>query len=152
MIMILLGVLCFIIPAVIWGLYLLAFRMRSMHAVGTIIDYHGDSETQAPVVEFQLPDGTKVTFTESTHTSEGIVEFLIDLISRFVMKKDLNTVNVLYDPNNPQKARVNNFTYFYFMPILMFAIGFCIILYAIPMFRDILTPIFDFIERFTRSL
>lgn len=150
--LIIVGALCFIIPSVIWGLYLLAFRMRSIQTVGTIIDYHGNSETTAPVVEFQLPDGTKVTFTEPTHTNETIFDMISDLFNKFVLKKDLNQVTVLYDPNNPQKARVNSFTYLYFMPVLLFAIGFCIILYAIPIFHDLLTPIFNFIDRLTDYL
>ncbi len=150
--LIIVGGLCFIVPSVIWGLYLLAFRMRSVQAVGTIVYYHGGSETTAPVVEFQLPDGTKVTFTEPTHTNTTMLDLVIDFIDGFVLKKDLSKVNVLYDPNNPQKARVHNFTYFYFMPILLFIIGSCIVLYAIPVFHGLLAPIFNFFDRLSKYL
>lgn len=150
--LIIVGGLCFIVPSVIWGLYLLAFRMRSAQAVGTIVDYHGDREVTAPVVEFQLPDGTKVTFTEPTHTNETFIDVISDLLNTFVLKKDINQVNVLYDPNNPQKARVNRFKYLYFFPFLLFIIGSCIILYAIPFFRDILAPIFNFLDLLSKNL
>jgi len=149
--MIFVGALCFIIPALIWGLYLLAFRMRSIETVGTIVNYVGNSETQAPVVEFQLPDSTKVTFT-GIYSSQNILEELFDAFLQHGLKKDPSQVRVLYDPNNPQKARINSFSNMYFVPVLLFVIGFCIILYAIPFFHDILAPIFNFIDRVSKFL
>ena len=153
-VIVLFGALCFIIPAIIWGLFILAFRMRSREAIGTIIDYdighseHG--EVSAPIVEFQLPDGTKITFTEPTHSNETILDVVSDLFSKFALKKDLNKVKVIYDPNNPQKARVNTFGNLYFMPALLFLIGAGIILYTIPAAREFFTPIFNFIDRITK--
>lgn len=154
--MIFVGALCFIIPSIVWGLFLLAFRLRSKEAVGTIVDYHTGQgeygEVSAPVVEFQLPDGKKITFTEKTHTNETIFDMIGGIFSKFVLKKDLNQVRVLYDPNNPEKARVNSFNYLYFMPVSMFVIGSCIILYAIPFFHDILAPILNFFDRLAKYL
>ena len=154
--MLIIGILCFIIPGIIWGLFLLAFRLRSKEAIGTIVDTHtGQGELgqiSAPIVEFQLPDGKKVTFTEKTHSNETIFDMIGSIFSKFVLKKDLNQVRVLYDPNNPEKARVNSFNYLYFMPVSLLLIGFCIILYAIPMFHDILAPILYFIDRLTKYL
>ncbi len=154
--LIIVGVLCFIIPSIVWGIFLLSFRLRSKEAIGIIIDYHtGQSEygqVFAPVVEFQLPDGKKITFTEKTHSNETIFDMIAGIFSKFVLKKDLNQVRVLYDPNNPEKARVNSFSYLYFMPASLLVIGFCIILYSIPIFHDILEPIFYFIDRLTEYL
>lgn len=154
--MIFVGVLCFVIPSIVWGLFLLAFRLRSKEAVGTIVDYHTGQgeygEVSAPVVEFQLPDGKKITFTEKTHTNETIFDMIGGIFSKFFLKKDLNQIRVLYDPNNPEKARVNSFNYLYFMPVSMFVIGSCIILYTIPFFHDIFAPILNFFDRLTKYL
>jgi hypothetical protein len=150
------AVLCFIVPSFIWALFLLINRLRSKEAIGTVIgqdaaSFEG-SELYAPIVEFQLPDGRKITFTEKMHSNENILDSLFNLFSKFVLKRDLDKVKVLYDPNNPQKARVNTFGNLYFMPAIIFAIGIFLILYAIPMFRDILDSIFSFIERLTKNL
>jgi len=151
--MIILAALCFIIPSIVWGIFILAFRIRSREAVGTIVGYHGrEGSSQAPIVEFELPDGKKVTFTEPTHATESIFDTISDLFNRFVLKKDLNRVKVLYDPNDPQKARVNSFKYLFLIPAILFLIGFCIILYAIPVFHDLFQPLIEFLERVTKSL
>jgi hypothetical protein len=151
--MIIFATLCFIVPSVVWIIFILAFQLRSKRAAGTIVGYHGrEGSRQAPIVEFQLPDGRKVTFTEPTHSTESIFDNISDLFNQFVLKKDLNQVTVLYDPNNPEKARVNSFIYLYIMPALLFVIGFCMVLYAIPVFHDMLQPVFEFLERFSKSL
>ena len=102
--MIFVTALCFIIPALIWGIFLLAFRLRAKEAIGTIIDFHGDEESsQAPIVEFELPDGQKVTFTEPTHVSDSILTIVPDLYNALILRKDVNQIKILYDPNNPQQ-------------------------------------------------
>ncbi len=150
------AILCFIVPSFIWALFLLVARLRSKEAIGTVIGQDANSfegsELYAPIVEFQLPDGRKITFTEKMHSNETILDILYNLFSRFVLKRDLDKVKVLYDPNNPQKARVNTFGNLYFMPAIVFLIGIFLILYAIPMFRDILDSIFNLIGRFTKNL
>lgn len=158
MAIIIFALLCFIIPSFIWALVLLASRLRSKKAIGTVISHDassgidGGGDLYAPIVEFQLPDGKKITFTEKTHSNENILDILYKLFSKFVLKRDSDKVQVLYDPNNPQKARVNSFGTLYYMPAFLFLIGFCIILYSIPVFHDFLSPIFKFIERFISTL
>lgn len=158
MVMIIFGVLCFIVPSFIWALVLLVFRLRSKTAIGTVIGQDanpgidGGNDMYAPIVEFQLPDGRKITFTEKVHSSAGLLDILYRALSKFVLKRDHDKVSVLYDPNDPQKARVNSFGTLYFIPAFLFLIGFCIILYSIPVFHGLLAPIFKFIERLTNSL
>jgi hypothetical protein len=150
-ILIFFALLCFIIPAVIWGIFILAFRLRSSEAIGTIVDYHtSDGEygqLSAPIVEFQLPDGGKITFTEKIHSNETILDIVSGLFRKFALKQDVNKVKVLYDPNDPQKARVNTFGNLYFMPFILSLIGLCMILYAVPVTREFFTPVLNFLER-----
>lgn len=154
--MILVGAFCFILPSLVWGIFILAFRLRSQTAIGTIVGEstaHGKlGQVSAPIVEFELPDGRKITFTESTHSSESVFTMISDLFNKFVLKKDLNQISVIYDPKDPQKARVNTFTYLYFMPVILFVIGLCFILSAIPVFHDLLVPILNFMDRISKSL
>jgi hypothetical protein len=149
MVIIIFALLCFIVPGFIWALVLLALRLRSKEAIGTVIGHDtvssGD-DLYAPIVEFLLPDGRKITFTEKTHSNETILDILYKLFSKLVLKQDTDKVRVLYDPNNPQKARVNSFGTIYFMPAFLFIIGFCIILYSIPVFQNFFAPIFNFLE------
>ena len=154
--MIIIAVLCLIIPSIVWGIFILAFRLRAKEAPGVIV---GQSTAQgkygqifSPIVEFQLPDGRKITFTEPVHSSESIFDLISDAINKFALKKDLDQVTVLYDPNNPEKARVKAFTYLYMMPTLLFVIGACMILYTIPAIHDLSQPILDFLERVTKFL
>jgi len=122
MVIIIFAVLCFIVPSFIWALFLLAFRWRSKTAIGTVIGQDavsgidGGDDLYAPIVEFQLPDGKKITFTEKVYSSQGIPDYLFQIFSKLVFKRDPEKVTVLYDPNNPQKARVNSFGNLYFIP------------------------------------
>lgn len=154
MMAIIFSILCFIGPAFVWALFLVVSRLRSNTATGTIIDHAAgstDGDVSAPVIEFQVPDGRKFTFT-GIYSNSTIPDMLYEAFLKYVLKKDTTQVRVLYDPNNPQKARVNSFGNIYFMPIILFGIGVCIILYSIPMFSNFLTPIFNFINRFARAL
>lgn len=154
MMVIIFSVLCFIGPAFVWALFLIVSRLRSSTAIGTIIDHVAgstDGDVSAPIIEFQLPDGRKITFT-GMYSNETILDMLYHAFLKYVLKKDTAQVRVLYNPNNPQKARVNSFGNIYFMPVILFGIGVCIILYSIPVFSNFLTPIFNFIERFGNNL
>lgn len=154
MITITFSMLCFIGPAFVWALFLIISRLRSSTAIGTIIDHAAgstDGDVSAPVIEFQVPDGRKFTFT-GMYSNTTIPEMLYEAFLKYVLKKDITQVTVLYDPENPQKARVNSFGNIYIMPIILFSIGVCIILYSIPMFSNFLIPIFNFINRFARAL
>jgi hypothetical protein len=136
---------CFIAPSFIWALFLVVSRFRSSTANGTIIDHvsgSSDGDVSAPVIEFQVPDGRKFTFT-GTYRNQTILDMLYEVFLKYVLKRNETQVKVLYDPNNPQKARVNSFGNIYFMPIILFIIGMCIILSSIPMFK----PLFDFIDQ-----
>lgn len=142
------SVLCFIGPAIVWAFFLIISRLRSTTAIGTIVDHVSgstDGDMSAPVIEFQVPDGRKFTFT-GMYSNTTIPEMLYEAYREYVLKKDVTQVRVLYDPNNPQNARVNSIGNIYLMPIILFGIGICIILYSIPMFANVLTPIFKFIE------
>ncbi len=150
MVIIIFSLLCFISPAFVWALFLVISRLRSNTAVGTIIDHVSgstDGDVSAPVIEFQVPDGRKFTFT-GTYSNTTIPDLLYETFLKYIFKKDPAQVKVLYDPANPQKARVNSFGNIYFMPVILFVIGVCIILYSIPIFA----PLFGFIERITKSL
>ncbi|MFN8413284.1 MAG: DUF3592 domain-containing protein [Anaerolineales bacterium] len=145
---------CFIGPAFIWMTFLIVSRLRSKTTVGKIIDYasgSSDGDVSAPIVEFQLPDGQKVTFT-GMYQNQTIIEGLYEAFLQHGLKKGLTQVQVLYDPKNPQKARINSFSNIYLVPVLLLMIGFCIILYSIPVFHDFLAPIFNFLDRLTNSL
>ncbi len=153
MITIIFSMLCFIGPAFVWALFLIISRLRSSTAIGTIIDHaagSSDGDVSAPIIEFQVPDGRKFTFT-GTYSNSTIPDMLYEVFLKYVLKKDTTQVRVLYDPSNPQKARVNSFGNIYFMPIILFGIGVCILLYSIPLFNTLLTPIFNFFERFLNT-
>lgn len=124
--------------------------LRSSRAVGRIIDYESgstDGETAAPIIEFQTPDGRTFTF-KGIFSNETVFDMLYGVFLIYVLKRDTSLVRVLYDPNDPQKARVNSFGNIYFLPVLLFIVGLCIMLSSIPMF----SPVFDFIDRITQSL
>jgi hypothetical protein len=149
------AVLCFIIPSFVWAFFLLMSRLRSSVATGTIIGHDAgsaDGDVSAPIVEYQLPDGRKITFTDKVYSNQTILDLLYELFLKYILKRDTDQVKVLYDPNNPQKARVNSFGNIYFMPIILFLIGLFISLYAIPGVHDILDSILNFIERLTKNL
>ena len=134
-----------------WALFLFISNLRYSVAIGTITGYHGaagadNTDVFAPIVEFQLPDGRKITFTEKTHSNETIFDMLYHAFLKYVLKKDVTQVKVLYDPNNPQKARVNSISNIYWMPIVMLVIGVCIILNSIPAIDNFITGIVDFFE------
>ncbi len=151
-VLILFSLLCFIVPSFIWALFLVVRRLRSSTANGTIIDHaagSSDGDVSAPIIEFQIPDGRKFTFT-GIYSNQTILDILYEVLLKYIFKRDTTQVNVLYDPNNPQKARVNSFGNIYFMPIILFVIGLGIILYAIPAVRDFFTPIFNFINQITK--
>ena len=101
--------------------------LRYKKTVGTVVgqDVVGNDTDQlsAPIVEFETPDGRKIVFTEKVHSNETILDIIGNLAAVFVLKKDPNKVRVLYDPNDPQKARVNNFANLYMFPLVLFIFG-----------------------------
>ena len=144
------ALLCFILPALVLGGFVFVSGLRLKRTVGTVVGQHVvDSDTDqlsAPIVEFETPDGNKITFTEKVHSNETILDVLGQLAAGIALRKDPNKVMVLYDPNDPQKARVSNFGNRYMLPLVLFACGLFIILYTIPGFEDLfgkLTAILD---------
>lgn len=74
--------------------------------------YHDGNVSGAyqPEVEFLLPTGDKARFTDGIGS----------------LPPDYETgekVEVVYDPNNPQKARINSLKRIWFAPVLFMAIG-----------------------------
>ena len=94
--------------------------------------------TQAEVVEFQGPDGKTVQFVEKTSQT------------RFIMNTG-HTVNVLYDPDNPENARINSFWGLYFFPITLLIVGLVLLIFNLPMFsglgEKLLNMLQDLIEK-----
>lgn len=139
---------CFIAPAILWGVFLLSSVLHSSRAVGRIINYESgstDGDVAAPIIEFQVPDGRKFTF-KGAFSNATILDALYEAFLKYVLKRDDSLVRVLYDPNDPQKARVNSIGNIYFMPIILFLFGSCMILYAIPATRGIFTQIINIID------
>lgn len=133
------ALLCFILPAVVLAVGITLSTLRYKQTVGTIVGedtVHGDTgQLSAPIVEFQAPDGRKITFTEKVHSSEGILDIIANLVAKFAFKRDLNRVRVLYDANDPQKARVNTLGNLYMLPIVLFAFGIVVMLSTLPGFE-----------------
>src|SRR5689334_9724598 len=93
-----------IVAAGMW-IYNLSMVIRCEKTTGTVVGYDTQrggkgSGAQAEIVEFQLPNGEKVTFTDKAY------------LSRFI-EWEGQTVSVLYDPNQPTRARVNKFSTLY---------------------------------------
>ena len=144
------ALLCFILPAFVLGAGIFVSHLRYKKTIGTVVGQDvlsGDTDQlSAPIVEFETPDGSKIVFTEKVHSNETILDTLATLAAAIAFRKDPNKVMVLYDPNDPLKARVNNFGNLYMFPLALFAIGLLIILFTIPGFEDLvrkLTAILD---------
>ena len=150
--MIYIGLLCLILPGTFWLLYLIWFRLRSHQAVGTIVDYktHGgdNGSYQTPVVEFQLPDGKTVTFTDSASISNtGLLAAIGELFNYFVLRRGSDTVPVIYNPNKPQQARINTFSSLYLFPVIIVLVGCGIIIFAIPQTRTFVQPLINLFDK-----
>ncbi len=75
------------------------FLMRAYRADGIVIAHKKDSSGENswfPIVRYTLPNGQEITFQSGS--------------SSFRIRKSLpvsTKVGVLYDPNNPERARIN---------------------------------------------
>jgi hypothetical protein len=92
-----------------------SFINSSARAKGTVIA-HAQSRssdgglTYAPVISFRTPDGQTVEFksqTSSNNPSPALGE----------------SVEVLYNPRNPQEAEINSFTSLWILTIILSALG-----------------------------
>ena len=136
------ALLCFILPALGLGGFMFVSNLRYHRTVGTVVGQDvvsGETdELSAPIVEFETPDGSKIVFTEKVHSNETILDTIGQLAASFVLRRDPSKVAVLYDPGDPQKARVNNFGNLYMLPLVLFAFGSLLLLSTIPGFENLL--------------
>ena len=113
-----------------WGAYALygnarAFRATALEAEGTVVDLAGERNSDgktmySPVVEFTTADGRTLQFTGSTSSnppswSRG------------------DTAKVLYQPANPEQARLDSFMETWFGPLILgfFALVVLLVGYAL---------------------
>lgn len=139
--------ICVAVPILLlaFGMFVgnILFTLRAERTTGIVVDYETrrgskGGATQAEVVEFQAPNGKTVRFVEKTSRT------------RFIMNTG-HEVNVLFDPDKPEKARVNSFMNLYLSPIILLIVGFSLIVFNLPMFSDLgaqlLNMIQDFIDK-----
>ena len=139
--------ICVAVPLLLlsFGMFVgnILFTLRAERTTGTVVGYETrrgskGGATQAEVVEFQGPDGKTVKFVEKTSRS------------RFIMNTG-HEVNVLYNPDNPSKARINSFWTLYVSPIILLLVGLSLLIFNLPMFsglgETLLNWLQDFIEK-----
>ncbi len=100
------------------------FIQKAISAEGVVIKVDERMETSTdsdgyttnvkmytPVIKFLTQDGKEIVFTSQVSTN-----------NKNAWKVDQKLV-VLYDPEDPQKARINKRTNLYFLPIILTIIG-----------------------------
>jgi hypothetical protein len=92
-----------------------SFINSSARATGTVVAHvsvksSGGDTTYAPVITFRTPDGQTIEFKSQTSSSSR---------SPAVGQ----TVEVLYNPRNPQEASVNSFSSLWLLPIILSGLG-----------------------------
>lgn len=144
------GGLCWVLPGIVWLLFTFFFYLRAQKTEGVIVGYANSRKGgQKPIVEFSLPDGQKITFTESTSISGAEILLLpVILFLYFFQKQKLDkvtspAVSVLYDPRNPQRARLNSFGTLYGVQLFLIIIGTGIAMSGIPWIRELFQPLVD---------
>lgn len=71
----------------------------------------GSSTTYAPVVEFTAPEsGQTITFTSNSSSNPPAYD-------------EGDDVTVLYDPAEPEEARIDSFMSLWFLPLLLLVMG-----------------------------
>jgi flagellar biosynthesis/type III secretory pathway M-ring protein FliF/YscJ len=95
-------------------------------AKGVVVDVTASRDTEddglvySPVIEFQPETASApVRFEQSIRQSENLAA------------KRGDTVEVLYDPENPQNARVNSFVDLWVLPIVLIGSGAIVLLIAL---------------------
>lgn len=154
----------FLLIGALWWLYNFNFILRATETTGKIIDHKNDGSHGMirPIVEFQGPDGKMLTFTEATghasETSGGFLELIIILpvliwqmfANRNKADQTIDTpeiVKVVYDPNNPSRAHIKSFWYFYGRPMILIAIGLFVGISGIPFIAALYGKIFSFLTK-----
>lgn len=142
------SVLCLIFPSLAWAGYLLYRQTQLGRAVGRYMEKDG---VTSPIVEFTLPDGQKVTFEDKSDTS-GDLNILSDLFNglyqKYILKLELKEgdLPVHYDPKNPRDAHVASNEGFFIAPVILFLMGFCVLLYAIPATSGLVRLLVRYVE------
>jgi hypothetical protein len=137
-----LGVLyCAAVPILLIsaGMFLssILFSLRAQKTTGTVVGYRTSRSSkggggQAEIVEFSGPDGKTVQFTEKVYRTR-------------IIQSEGHTVNVLYDPTHPHRARINSFSTLYLIPVILAVVGIGLILFNLPMFHAPMQKLLDFL-------
>jgi hypothetical protein len=124
------------------------FHLRAEKAPGEIVGYQrGGKGTQKPIVEFTTAAGEKVTFTESTTISGAEILLIPLLLFMLLFKRNkvdqvlTSGVTVLYNRNNPQRARINSIATLYGMQLFLIIVGGGIALSGQPWIRELFAPL-----------
>jgi hypothetical protein len=153
----------------IWWLNTLIFLSRAQETTGLIVDedvhHTGDGTYHAPIVEFQSPNGQMVRFKEKLGSGAGRDENLGGLLrlvrvlfavkagrGRDKIERDMDTVKVVFDPDNPNRARIKSFRYLHFIPLLLITIGVCISMAGIPLFSGFISKLTEFLGNLADGL
>jgi hypothetical protein len=119
----------FLIASFLLFLWNLLFLLRSETTEGEIIGDDREENNEGTIartmVEFKTKDGQTIQFTDSALVDDSFAIMGI-LYSLLVKGKNYNKVMVVYDPNNPKRARIKNFLFFYFWPMVIGLIGLAI--------------------------
>jgi len=144
-----LGVLyCFAFPILLIsaGMFLsnILFSLRAQRTTGTVVGYKSSRSArggggEAEIVEFTGPDGKTVQFTEKVYRTR-------------IIQMEGHTVKVLYDPNNPQRARINSFATLYLIPIILAVVGIALILFNLPMFHAPMQKLLEWLTELVKKL
>jgi hypothetical protein len=159
--------LCAGVPLILiggfWWSTVLIFLLRAKETTGKILSLETSRHRNASrtLAEFQTEDGKTIQFTTYTGRSLGIFEFFIlipILLVRYLYQKALgkvtvetydgDTVKILYDPNNPNRAHINNFNYLHSRPLALIMLGALISIGAIPVVSNFYSKIGEFLEKY----
>jgi hypothetical protein len=131
------GAVPILIIAIGMWIYNIFIILRYEKTTGTVVGYRTSRGPrgggQAEIVEFTGPDGKTVQFTEKVYSTR-------------LIERSGHTVRVLYDPNNPGRARMNSFGTLYLFPILLTVIGVCMVLSQTPMFSGPIEGLVEFLK------
>jgi hypothetical protein len=120
------------------------FTLRAQKTTGTVVGYRTSRSArggggEAEIVEFTGPDGKTVQFTEKVYRTR-------------IIQREGHTVNVLYDPNNPGRARINSFATLYMIPFILAVVGIGMVLFSLPMFHAPMKKLLDFLYELGKKL
>lgn len=110
-----------------WNEY--TFIIHSEKAPGEIIDYEARESSEGdtfyhPIVQFRTQDNHIIEFTSPTGENISINSPLLRQILQTDNTDDKdNLVEVLYDPENPQNAKINSFFNIWLWPSIALIIG-----------------------------